>query len=107
MSKRVSAEREKLLREELDRSEATRDEPLPPGLGQRRGRSEPYSIRLSADAVERLEDLARKTDMPASALARGFVLAGLAEAEEPDTVQALLQRVESDLAKLRRVVGTE
>jgi len=31
----------------------------------------------------------------------------LAEAEEPDTVQALLQRVESDLAKLRRVVGTE
>jgi hypothetical protein len=57
--------------------------------------------------VERLEDLARKTDVPASALARGFVLAGLAEAEEPDTVQALLQRVESDLAKLRRVVGTE
>jgi hypothetical protein len=48
-----------------------------------------------------------KTDVPASALARGFVLAGLAEAEEPDTVQALLQRVESDLAKLRRVVGTE
>jgi uncharacterized UPF0146 family protein len=74
--------REKLLREELEHSELVRDGLLPPGLGKRRGRAVVYSIRLPADAMDRLNALAEEVDVPASALARGFVLAGLAKTEE-------------------------
>lgn len=101
----TKTEHEKLLQGEMEQSELTRDHPLTAEQAERRGRAAVYSLRLPADAVERLEALARQRDVPPSVLARGYVLAGIESDENPDSVQTLVTRMTTDMAELKKVMG--
>lgn len=79
------------------------DAPLPDGAAvsqPNRGRSVVYSVRLRPEQIEQIEALARRLDVPASTLVRGWVLAGLA-GEQTDSVAAGLDRLEADVQRLR------
>lgn len=102
---KITPELEKIIREEIEQSEQTRDEPMPEGVvGRKRGPSTVYSIRLRPEKVEQIEAAARRLDIPASALVRGWVLAGLAEANE-GSVTSTIDRLEAEVRKLRSLVA--
>lgn len=66
-----------------------------------RAKSVVYSVRLNPDEVQRLEELAEATGVPASALARGYILEGIA-ANAGDDLRAALERIERDLLAVKR-----
>jgi len=66
-----------------------------------RAKSVVYSIRLNPEEVQRLEELADATGVPASALARGYILEGIA-ANAGDDLRAALERIERDLLAVKR-----
>jgi len=99
------SEIDKLIREEIEQSELTRDTPMPDGAGVKRGRSTVYSVRLTPERVEQIEAVARKLDVPASALVRGWVLAGLA-AQHADSVSGTIERLEADVRRLRELISS-
>lgn len=74
MAKSLDAELAARLREE---SEETKDEPYPAGATfarPNRDRSRVYSVRLSAEEYESLQDLAERKHLPASTLVRSWIL---------------------------------
>jgi len=96
---------DKVIREEIEQSELTRDVPMPDGAGVKRGRSTVYSIRLAPERVEQIEAVARRLDIPASVLVRGWVLGGLA-AQDADSVNGTIERLEADVRRLRELISS-
>lgn len=82
---------EKILQEETEASEANRDAPIPQDARvtrPNRGRSTVYSVRLNPDEVAALQSLADAAGVPASTLARAWIVdrireeqAGVSDAE--------------------------
>lgn len=86
-------------------SEATRDEPLPQEVhGERRGRSVVQSVRLPAEALAEIEQIARQAGVPAGALIRGWVLAGLA-AERGTSLRDAIEHLAEEAQRLRRLAA--
>jgi predicted transcriptional regulator len=99
---------EKILEEETEASEANRDAPIPEGASvtrPNRRRSTVYSIRLNPDEVSALQSLADAAGVPASTLARAWIVdrireqqAGLTDAEaELRAAQRHLAHLQSHL----------
>lgn len=63
------------------------------------GRSRTLQIRLNGDEFEELEMIAKAKDLPVSTVARGLLLASLAPG---DDLQGALDRLENDVAAVRR-----
>jgi hypothetical protein len=95
-------ELERLIAEETEASERTRDEPLSE-RAVRRGqtRSVVYSIRLTPEQTEEIQRIAAAAGVPATALVRGWVLQGLA-AEREGSVEQTVEALSRDVAQLRR-----
>jgi len=69
-------------------------------------RKQVYSIRLAAEQIEQIEQIAAGAGVPASGLVRDWVLQALAAARSGDTtVAAVVERLSNDVAELRRVVN--
>jgi len=102
-AKKVSDQTRRLIRDEIEQSERTRDVPLS-GKAARRGSAVVYSVRLPPERVEQIEAVARTLDVPASSLVRGWVLAGLAE-HDSGTVTGTIDRLEADVHRLRELIS--
>ena len=95
-------ELERLIAEETEASERTRDEPLSERAARRRQtRSVVYSIRLTPEQTEEIQRIAAAADVPATALVRGWVLQGLS-AEREGSVEQTVEALSRDVAQLRR-----
>jgi hypothetical protein len=95
-------ELERLIAEETEASERTRDDPLPAGgKRKRQTQSVVYSIRLTPEQTEEIQRIAASAGVPATALVRGWVLHGLA-AEHEDSVEQTVEDLSRDVARLRR-----
>lgn len=87
-------------------SEATRDEPVPEQVkGERRGRSVVQSVRLPAHEFAAIEEIAARTEVPVSALIRGWVLQGLAT-ERGTSLRDAIERLAVEAERLRRLANT-
>ena len=102
----MSTELDKLIKDEIEQSERTRDHPLDGAQATRPGReaARVYSVRLTTEVVDELERLGKDLDVPTSALIRGFIAQGLTESRHSN-VSALLDKLEGDLVRLRGLVG--
>lgn len=99
-------DRAKLIREEIEESERTRDTAPPAGTrGVRKNRkaSSVYSLRLPDEVIEQLTALAEELDVPVSALVRGFIADGLAARDGGD-LQSAFARLERDVNEIRSKV---
>lgn len=103
-----------LLDEEGEHAEATRDGSVPASALARathpnRGKSVMFSLRLSPDELAAVQAVAEIHGIPASTLARGWILRQLA-AERAGantyTAAAVLDRIETDVRALRKLVGS-
>ena len=95
-------ELERLIAEETEASERTRDEPLSERAARRgQTRSVVYSIRLTPAQTEEILRIAATADVPATALVRGWVLQGLS-AEREGSVEQTVEALSRDVAQLRR-----
>jgi hypothetical protein len=98
-------ELERLIAEEVEASERTRDDPLPEGGVRRRPtQSVVYSLRLTSEQIEEIQRIADNAGIPATGLVRGWVLQGLA-AEHQDSVEQTMEALSRDLERLRRQLG--
>lgn len=99
-------DRAKLIREEIEQSERTREDAPPAGArGVRKNReaSSVYSLRLPNDVIAQLTAVAEELDVPVSALVRGFIADGL-EARAGGDLQSAFARLERDLIEVRSKV---
>jgi len=95
-------ELERLIAEETEASERTRDEPLSERAARRgQTRSVVYSIRLTPEQTEEIQRIAAAAGVPATALVRGWVLQGLAT-EREGSVEQTVEALSRDVAQLRR-----
>lgn len=86
-------------------SEDTRDEPLPQeAKGEKRGPSVVQSVRIPAEAMADIERIAATSQVPVSALIRGWILAGLA-AEQPASLRTAIDQIAADAERLRRLAA--
>jgi len=102
----MMTDRAKVIREEIEQSERTRDTAPPAGArGVRKNReaSSVYSLRLPNEVIAQLNALADELDVPVSALVRGFIADGLAARDGGD-LQSAFSRLERDLNEVRRKV---
>lgn len=101
----MSTDVQQLVEQIAAKTEATRDEPMPPdAVPTKPNKSVPVAVRLSADDAEALEDLAERLDLPVSALLRGWILAGLA-AQRDESVRTAIDRLAADVQRLRELVA--
>jgi hypothetical protein len=99
-------DREKLIRNEIEQSEQTRETAPPPGTsGVRKNReaSSVYSLRLPDDVVTELSAVAAELDVPVSAVIRGFIEDGLEDRRGGD-LRSAFARLERDLIEVRSKV---
>lgn len=99
-------DRAKLIREEIEQSERTRETAPPTGTrGVRKNEqaSSVYSLRLPNDVIAQLNAVADELDVPVSALIRGFIADGL-EARDGGDLQSAFARLERDLVEVRSKV---
>lgn len=94
------SELDKLIHDEIEQSELTREDPISGPRGSLSGAAAVYSVRLSPETKDELERLSKDLDVPASALVRGFVLDGLL-GRRKDTVRGLVDKLDTDLQRLR------
>lgn len=96
---------QKVLAEELEHSEATREEQLPQtGVRRRSGRARVFSVRLDPDDIEAIEQIARRMDVPVTALVRGWVLRGMAEHGD-ESLASAVERARVDIEWVRELLG--
>ncbi len=102
----------RLLDEEAEHAEATKDDPIPASALARatrpnRGRSVMFSLRLNPDELAAVQALADDQGVPASTLVRGWIVRQLAaeHAGATDTA-AMLDRLETDVRVLRKLVAS-
>jgi hypothetical protein len=97
---------EKLIDQETEASEQNRDAPVPGGATvtrPNRARSMVYSIRLNPDEVVALHALADAAGLPASTLARSWIVERIREEEtELTDAEAELRAAQRHLAHLQR-----
>lgn len=112
MTRKDDAELRRLLDEEAEHAEATKDNPIPTSAVARatrpnRGRSVMFSLRLNPDELAAVQALAEEQDVPASTLVRGWIVRQLA-AEQAGTADttAMLDRLETDVRVLRKLVAS-
>jgi hypothetical protein len=112
MTRNEDAELRRLLDEEAEHAEATKDDPIPPSALARatrpnRGRSVMFSLRLNPDELAAVQALAEDQGVPASTLVRGWIVRQLAaeHAGAADTA-AMLDRLETDVRVLRKLVAS-
>jgi hypothetical protein len=96
------AELERLLAEETEASERTRDEPLSGRAARKRpARSVVYSVRLTPEQTGEIQRIAEAAGVPAAGLVRRWVQQGLA-AEQEGSVEQTVEALSRDVARLRR-----
>lgn len=88
------------LRDYRARSESSEDEELHAPQKPDRHRSKVLSVRLNPDEFDELNRYAHEQEVPASALARGWVLQRL-RAESSDPLRTV-ERLSQDIEQLRR-----
>lgn len=102
---------EKLIDQETEASEQNRDAPIPEGATltrPNRARSTVYSIRLNPDEVEALQNLAASAGVPASTLARSWIVERIRdERVELSDAEAELRAAQRHLAHLRQHLRRE
>lgn len=95
-----------ILSEALAEGRALEHTDLPDGyVGVRRNKdaARPYTVRLTPEDVERLEELAERRGIPASTLARGMIQRGLTEAD--GGLSAALDRASLELKRVQDLLG--
>jgi len=101
---------QRLITEEAEYAEAHRDDPIPPdarATRPNRAKSVMFSLRLNPDELTAVQDLARESDIPASALVRGWIVQRLAaERSAPTDTATVVDRLEADVRTLRKLVGS-
>jgi len=101
----------KLIEQEREASEADPDTPLPKGARVTRPnqrRSTVFSIRLNADEVAALQSLADMAGLPASTLARAWIVERLREEQEDaGDAEAELRAARRHLAHLQKYLRNE
>jgi transposase-like protein len=101
---------ERLIGNEAEHAELHRDDPIPAGAHatrRNRPKSAMLSLRLNPDELAAVHDLAGEHGVPASALVRGWIVQRLAdERNAPTDTAAVVERLESDLRTLRRLVAS-
>jgi hypothetical protein len=96
------ADMERLIAEEVEASERTRDAPVSGHAARKRPtRSVVYSVRLTPEQTREIQQLADTAGIPAAGLVRGWVLQGLA-AERAGSVEQTVEALSRDVARLRR-----
>jgi hypothetical protein len=104
------SELQRLIAEEAEYGELHRDNPIPADARvtrPNRARSVMFSLRLNPDELAAVQDLARESDVPASALVRGWIMQRLAaERSAPTDTAAVVERLEADVRTLRKLVAS-
>lgn len=104
------SELQRLIAEEAEYAELHRDEPIPAdarATRPNRARSVMFSLRLNPDELAAVQDLASESDVPASALVRGWIVQRLAaERSAPTDTAAVVERLEADVRTLRKLVAS-
>lgn len=102
MNDRIPVEAHEAIRTELDADTAEYRDDMPEGEWTRphRGPSPLLTLRVPTEALEALQALASSSGTPVSALARGFILDGLAS-HQGDDLRIALERLERDLAAVK------
>lgn len=78
----LDPETARLIQEEAEHAETTRDDPYPPGVvaeRRNRARSSVYSVRLSEEEIAEIQRLAESAGVPASTLVRSWIVQRIAE----------------------------
>lgn len=101
---------QRLISEEAEYAELHRDDPIPAdarATRPNRAKSVMFSLRLNPDELAGVQDLARESDVPASALVRGWIVQRLeAERNTPTDTAAVVERLEANVRTLRKLVSS-
>lgn len=101
-----------LIAAEAEHAEATMNDPIPAEALARatrpnRAKSVTFSLRLNPEELAAVQTLADERDLPASTLVRGWIVRQLAaERGAPSDTAAVVERLEADVATLRRLVAS-
>jgi hypothetical protein len=112
MTHNDDAELRRLLDEEAEHAEATKDDPIPASALARatrpnRGKSVMFSLRLNPDELAAVQAMAEDQGVPASTLVRGWIVRQLAAEHVGATnTAALLDRLETDVRVLRKLIAS-
>ncbi len=107
-----SDELRRLLEAEAEHAEATKDDSIPPEALARatrpgRTKSVMFSLRLNPEELATVQALAEAQGVPTSSLVRGWIVQRLAaENDRPSDTAAMLDRLETDVRVLRRLVAS-
>lgn len=94
---------EQLLNQETEASELTHDVPVSDkAVRKSRTKSVIYSVRLTPEQINEIQDVADAAEIPASALVREWVLQGLAHEKHGSDVDAILDSLIKDVNQLQR-----
>lgn len=102
----------RLIEAEAEHAEVTKDEPIPAEALARatrpgQARSAMFSLRLNPDELAAVQALAEAQGVPASTLARGWIVQRLAaESNGPNDAAMMLDRIETDVRVLRKLVAS-
>ncbi|MHB1445100.1 MAG: hypothetical protein ACYCZV_05490 [Acidimicrobiales bacterium] len=97
---------EKLIEDEVEASESSRDRPISEGAVRKaEASSVVYSLRLTPAQTEQIHKLAEAAGIPPSALVRDWVMRGLAAEVEASSLDALVETLSRDVDQLRRSVA--
>ncbi|MHB1504955.1 MAG: plasmid mobilization protein [Acidimicrobiales bacterium] len=95
-----------IVAEETAASEVSRDAALSERVVRKgRTRSVVYSVRLTPEQTDEIQQIADEAGIPASALVRDWVLEGLAAERATGTLDSLVDTLSRDVDKLRRSVA--
>lgn len=96
---------EDLIAQEAEASEQDKDAPIRAGSTVSRGhaRTRTLQVRMNAEELQALTDMAHASGVPASTLARDLLLGHLAG--QPDTPRTVLARMRADLDALAATVA--
>jgi hypothetical protein len=101
---------QRLISEEAEYAERHREEPIPAAARatrRNRAKSVMFSLRLNPEELAAVQRLARDSDVPASALVRGWIVQRLeAELSTPTDTAAVVERLEADVRALRKLVAS-
>ncbi len=104
----MSSDLQRLITEEADYAEQHRDDPIPAdarATRPNRAKSVMFSLRLNPDEMAAVQDLAHESNVPASALVRGWITQRLAaERNAPTDTATVVDRLEADVRTLRKLV---
>jgi predicted DNA-binding protein len=96
-------ELEELVDEETVALQASRDDPLSDrAVRKGQSRSVVYSVRLTPEQTEEIQQIASEAGIPASALVRDWVVEGLAAERDSATLDSLVDVLSRDVDKIRR-----